>query len=113
MDDGKLEIRLNDEIRLKVTRCREALLRLETTQVDELACACADVFGISEKHLPKHVLQDLARAREALFGNALTPDGDAEVAEDQLRKALITLSLTERMHLAQSLIAFCDGFEDW
>ena len=112
MHNGRGNGKCEDEILLKVTRCREALQRNETTHVDELASVCAEVFTIPENDLPHHLRFDLARARESLFGNALTADADAEIAEEQLRRALITLSLSERMHFAQALISFCDGFED-
>ena len=100
------------ELRKKVTRCREVLQRSDMNHVGELAAACAELFAIQDKDLPHHLRYDLARARESLFGNALTADADAEIAEEQFRKALGTLSLIERMHFTQSLFSFCDRFED-
>jgi len=112
MGDGKVDSGLQTEIRRKVTRCREVLLRNEATQVDELARVCAEVLTIPEKNLPNHLWFALAKARESLFGDALTAESDAEIAEEQLRKTLHGLSFAERMHFAQLLIAFCDQFED-
>lgn len=100
------------ELRLKVARCREALERSDLNEVGDIAIACAELFAIQEKDLPLNLRYDLVRAREALFGNALTVDGDAEIADDQFRKALTTFSQLERMQFTQALFTFCDRFEE-
>ena len=100
------------ELRMKVTRCREALEKCNMNHVGDIATACAELFAIQERDLPLHLRYDLVRARESLFGNVLTADGDAEIADDQFRKALTTLTLIERMHFTQALFAFCERFEE-
>lgn len=100
------------ELRMKVTRCREVLERSDMNHVSEIAGACAELFSIIDSDLPHYLRYDLARARESLFGNALTAEADAEIAEEQFHRALTTLSLIERMHFTQCLFAFCNRFED-
>ena len=101
------------EIRNKVTKCRELLQRGDVYHVGELADACAELFAIQDNDLPHHLRYDLARARESLFGNALTAEADAEIAEEQFHRAFATLSQIERMHFTQALFAFCDRFENY
>lgn len=102
---------VSETIRRKIRSCRRALRVSTDNNTEQLAKATVVLFSIENEALPEHLRPDLAKAREAVLGNALAPDPDLSAAENQLRRALASLPRSEQMQLTYYLLAFCNRCE--